>query len=446
MWSGALIPLSASDTTARPHVGIDEWPLKYEDLLQNRAAVETFFSVDHDSYECQAVNQQPKLPATVSHPSFTARDSKIVPFKSRNAARVLKSVLKNDPDLLLYSSATVTEIMLDKQTDRVGGLFVKTQAGFMCVRATNFVLAAGALETTRLLLTLKEFGGSRILDDCFALGRYFFDHLSTVASTFRPRSIAEFSEFGAYRFVGAAMRSLRLELSRAAQVEDRVLSAYGYIHYEGGSEFQRLRRLLHTRQHLDSHSQVFALEALKLTPHLAKMLYWRLYQKRLLWLENGSFSLRIVGEQCPRYDSKLELCRDTDAYGRPLLSIKWLASAIDFKTLRAFCARFDRYWRDCSLDRLAYLDWNGQPGAAVEQVIDFFHPAGTTRMGLDRRNSVVRPDLRLHDISNLYVASTSVFPSGGSANPTFTLLLLAHTLAETLERADAKSGRVEICS
>ena len=61
----------------------------------------------------------------------------------------------------------------------------------------------------------------------------------------------------------------------------------------------------------------------------------------------------------------------------------------------------------------------------VDSAIDLAHPAGSTRMGINPRHSVVDPRLRVHRISNLSVASASVFPSSGSANPTLTIMLLA---------------------
>ena len=60
------------------------------------------------------------------------------------------------------------------------------------------------------------------------------------------------------------------------------------------------------------------------------------------------------------------------------------------------------------------------------------HIMGTTRMGTNRSNSVVDSDCRVHGYENLFVAGSSVFPTGGYANPTLTILALALRLADTL--------------
>lgn len=446
IWSGGLIPFHVKDLQARPHVGLDAWPIDAADLTKYLADIETFFCVDHDAYECDDLRRRRlQMPAAFQHADFTTRHAKIVPFKARNAAQNLKRAIKDDPGFEVHVDARVTDIRLDQSGERVDDIVVTGPSSQYRVHAKTYVIAAGALETTRLLLALRQSGQSRVLDDCFALGRYFFDHLTMVAAHFQPRDIDAFSRFGAYHFVGAAMRSLRLELSPAAQAEDRVLSCYGYVHYEGGSEFEELRQLMHSVQRAGALSQASAISGLKYSPHLAKLLLWRLYHRRLLWTDNGTFKLRLVSEQVPRPDSRLQLSRETDRYGQNLLSMNWLVSDIDLETLKAFCQRFDRYWNEGAAHHLARLDWDGEPGSAAENAEDFFHPAGSTRMGTDKVRSVVRPDLRLHGINNLYIASTSVFPSGASANPTLTLMLLTSRLAErlgSLVNSTIKVGRL----
>ena len=62
------------------------------------------------------------------------------------------------------------------------------------------------------------------------------------------------------------------------------------------------------------------------------------------------------------------------------------------------------------------------------------HILGTTRMGQDPSTSVVDRDCRVHGYANLYVAGSSVFPTGGYANPTLTIVALAVRLGERLAR------------
>jgi choline dehydrogenase-like flavoprotein len=65
--------------------------------------------------------------------------------------------------------------------------------------------------------------------------------------------------------------------------------------------------------------------------------------------------------------------------------------------------------------RFAYLK-NDIPVAGVA------HQAGTARMGGDPSDSVVDRDCRAHEVDNLYVVDTSVFPSIGAVNPALTAM------------------------
>lgn len=68
------------------------------------------------------------------------------------------------------------------------------------------------------------------------------------------------------------------------------------------------------------------------------------------------------------------------------------------------------------------------------QLSDIFHPGGTTRMGRTVNDGVVDSDLAVLGVQHLHVLSTSVFPTGASANPTMTLLLLGLRLASHLRQ------------
>jgi choline dehydrogenase-like flavoprotein len=67
------------------------------------------------------------------------------------------------------------------------------------------------------------------------------------------------------------------------------------------------------------------------------------------------------------------------------------------------------------------------------------HTMGTTRMGASRATSVVDRDCRVHGYRNLFVAGSSVFPTGGYANPTLTIVALGLRLADRLVKTGGAS-------
>ena len=60
------------------------------------------------------------------------------------------------------------------------------------------------------------------------------------------------------------------------------------------------------------------------------------------------------------------------------------------------------------------------------------HQAGTARMGSDAEGSVVNTDCRAHELDNLYVVDTSVFPSIGAVNPALTAMANALRVGDHL--------------
>jgi choline dehydrogenase-like flavoprotein len=56
-------------------------------------------------------------------------------------------------------------------------------------------------------------------------------------------------------------------------------------------------------------------------------------------------------------------------------------------------------------------------------------------MAEDPRLGVVDKDCRVHGLENLYMAGSSVFPTGGFTNPTLTIVELALRLAQFLKQS-----------
>jgi len=68
----------------------------------------------------------------------------------------------------------------------------------------------------------------------------------------------------------------------------------------------------------------------------------------------------------------------------------------------------------------------------MPEIDDARHAMGGACMGRDPRTSVVDPELRVHGIQNLFIASAAVFPDGSPQLPTLPLMALSLRLAEHL--------------
>jgi choline dehydrogenase-like flavoprotein len=77
------------------------------------------------------------------------------------------------------------------------------------------------------------------------------------------------------------------------------------------------------------------------------------------------------------------------------------------------------------LQRFAYMK-NEIPVAGVA------HQAGTCRFGTDAATSVLNAECRAHEVDNLYVADTSVFPSISAVNPALTAMANALRVGDRL--------------
>jgi len=59
---------------------------------------------------------------------------------------------------------------------------------------------------------------------------------------------------------------------------------------------------------------------------------------------------------------------------------------------------------------------------------------GTTRAHVNPRQGVVDGNLKVHGVENLYLAGSSVFPTGGHVPPTLTIVALAIRMAQHLRQ------------
>jgi len=119
----------------------------------------------------------------------------------------------------------------------------------------------------------------------------------------------------------------------------------------------------------------------------------------------------------------------------PLARLDWRKHDQEDRTVRRMVAIASDELSRLELTQPAWQEWVSQDNRTPAQLTDTAHPTGSTRMSVDPREGVVGTDCRVHDVANLYVVGSSIFPTTGHANPTQTVVAFAVRLADQLKRA-----------
>ena len=122
----------------------------------------------------------------------------------------------------------------------------------------------------------------------------------------------------------------------------------------------------------------------------------------------------------------------TDKFGLKKANIKWQISNQDEKNYNDIIDLVIKENNVETKDRFK----NDFANNFYRSGLSGLHPSCTTRMGKDNKDSVVDGNLKIHEIKNVYVCGSSVFPVNGITNPTWTIMTLANRLAKHLAKVD----------
>lgn len=437
-WGGQLLPLTALDIEPREWIGAVAWPLGYAELQDYYRRVERLFGVDGDPYEPAALNRWPVQGTDFDANHFTARYAKWPPFARRNLARLVGKDCAQSRSVEVVLHANVTEISLNGDGTRVVSVKARTLDGARIeVTARHFVVATGTLETIRLLLASRGAAPGGVGNHSGHLGKNFQDHLSLRAAELFPRSTRSFEKRFSPFFIDGTMRTARLELSANVQRDRKLLSCFGQVLFEtpddsGFAELREGLRRFQARRNpwpsVEGWSNI-----LSDIPNMCRLGAIRFLKQRVAYPDNARFHLQVDVEQCPNAESTVTLGRDRDALGMPMLTLNWRIKSLEKKTMQEYVRLFRHEWERLELGDARWNQKLFEEGDRwLEDVIDVYHQTGGTAMSEHPSGGVADPQLRVHGVGNLFLASCSVFPSAGSANPTFTLLALTMRLADHL--------------
>ena len=428
-WGGAMLPFQPCDLGRHTAEWPVDWPLAFEEIDRYFNQIESIFELPGGAFDVELPSSQ--RPADNS---FILRSAKWPSFRMRNVAHLFERQIKGE-GVEIWLNATATRFKL-AENGRLASVIATSPSGNeLEVEAKLGVIAAGAIESTRLLLLLDAGQGGRVFGACRQLGRYFFDHLSNSAGTIVPRKLKALNETFGFRFVRSGMRDLRIEPSPKLRAMRALPGAFAHIGAtsEADTGFAALRGIYRDLQDRSAINWRHALSLGRDVCWLSNAVWWRFVKGRLLYPRGARFDMMLVTEQMPNELSQITLSDSArDSLGVPLARIEWRTSAQDAAAFGVLQALLFEWWQRSPFAALG--DFKLTPESCwrerYQHNSDIFHPGGTTRMGRSAASGVVDRDLKTFSIDNLYVVSTSTFPSGGCANPTFMLMALALRAAD----------------
>ncbi len=306
-------------------------------------------------------------------------------------------------NLTLITNAMGREVTVDERGLATGVSYIdKTTGQDRHVRARVVVLAASALESSRLLLNSKS---SRfpngLANSSGTVGRYITDTTGTDVGGFIPAMTDQVRHNcdgvgGMHVYMPWWLDNKTLDFPRGYHIEvwgGMSMPSYGFMggvqRYPSGGGYGK---------------------ALKAD-------YRRYYGSSI------GFSGR--GEMIPNDDTYCEIDPNVvDRYGIPVLRFHWKWTDHEYnqvkhmqETFRALIAQMGGVVSSPMPTR--------EQGYGISAGGEIIHEVGGVRMGSDPRTSVVNAHCQAHEVKNLFVADGGPFVSQADKNPTWTILALS---------------------
>lgn len=478
-WGGVCQPFEAIDFEPRPQIPLSGWPVTRTELDPYYQRAATLSNVG--SWELFRSGLDEEASAVSFGPHFTPRVVQRIPVADRRFRPNHRQRLAASDNVRVVLGANVINVETSEDPGSASHVAVATLDGNrFTVSARAFVLCTGAVENARILLasTTTHPGGLGNRHD--QVGRFFTEHPRFIAASIRPfdphlpvrfydwhrRDGATFRAYLALapesrRSLGLPGVQLRLgptlngrdsDLQEVPAVQSlRKLSEA----LPGSPKMSRglwphLKRVGRDLTRWQSAAipggpvpvprpalvrELFLgtpLERAFLSRHLAGDI-WSNTLARVGYLPIDELTVTAILQPVPNPESRVTLTAQQDALGVPRARLDWRLSDVDRHTLDTVLDLMAHAVGDLGIGRTRFL-YDRNDSAWPTSLRGGYHQMGTTRMSTDPRTGVVDANCRVHDVRNLFVGGSSVFPTGGDGAPTITIVALAVRLADHLKR------------
>ncbi len=436
-WGGWCLPFDPIDFEARDGLPYRGWPFGRSYLDPWYRRTQPIFELGPYDYQPADWGIRPAaIPAPFNGPNFVCKMLQNSP--PTRFGTFYEPDLRKAERVTVCLHANARRFEANDAGSEVSELSVATLDGnAFRVKARIYVLAAGGIENARLLLVSGKEDRGGLGNEHDLVGRFFMVHLQysggTIALADPYTDLSFYTNVTSngivyepfnHRFVTfvwlaedvmrrRALPNIKLAWSFDYAPEIRTIAAVRRLSHDGWSDDIRtdLAIVMH-----DLGGAADFLWRKALSRPAAPVL---------------ALNLECTSEPMPNPESRIRLGDTRDALGMRRVVVDWKLAAEDRNNAAAIIRLLGTEVGRTGFGRLR-TNFDDATAWPPDMYGDEHH-MGTTRMHQDPAQGVVDENCRLHGVSNLYVAGSSVFPVAGAANPTMTIVALALRLADRLK-------------
>jgi choline dehydrogenase-like flavoprotein len=445
-WTGRCVPYDEIDFEQRTYVPYSGWPFPKSTLDPYYSRAHSFAEVGNYSYDPQTIlcESARKKPLISGFQSESIETDKLFLFSPpTNFGKKYRDVLVKSSSIKIFLHATCLKISTNQEGNLVESLKVASlRKNEFSIIAKQYILAAGGLENTRLLLLSNDTHANGIGNKEDLVGRFYMGHITNRAEVqFKmPNVIWDFERTIEGIYCKRAMsikaeKQIHYELLNHRVMIGRpdiqnpshkngVFSAtyLAKSFFSGKASYETL--LAHTKNVLVDSPSLFSFSK-KWIPQ--RLLAKRKLPSVMLQSSSNTYMLCLDSEQTPNPSSRVSLSDRKDDFGQRRLKVDWQCTEFDMQSMLKTTQLIVQSLLDAKVAN-ANIPTDLNPTMALGG-----HHIGTTRMSVSSRYGVVDENCKVHGVSNLFIASSSVFPTSSHANPTLTIIAIAIRLADYIK-------------